>query len=158
MEKIYLRPIQPNEYALWKSKSFENYVKEKEKSGLSPEDARLVAERSFNTLLPNGPDSPGQTVYSVVERSSEKVVGTLWWGLQGEGNAKAPWIYDIVLEEAARGKGHGRAAMQAVEKMLKELGHKKLGLHVFGHNTVARGLYDSLGFQATSIVMSKELA
>jgi RimJ/RimL family protein N-acetyltransferase len=158
MEKIYLRPIQEEEFARWKANSFENYVKEKEKSGLSPEDARLVAERSFNTLLPNGPDSPGQTIYSIVERSSETVVGTLWWGMQREGNSKAPWIYDIVLEESARGKGYGREAMQAVEKALKELGHKKLGLHVFGHNTVARGLYDSLGFRATSIVMNKELA
>jgi ribosomal protein S18 acetylase RimI-like enzyme len=157
MEKIYLRPVSHDEFVKWKAQSFENYKKEKEKSGLSPEDAALVAERSFKTLLPEGETSPNQFIYSVIEKASGQVIGTLWWGLQGEGNGKSPWVYDIELQERFRGKGYGRATMLAAETSVKEKGYSKLGLHVFGHNTVARGLYDSLGFQVTNVVMSKDL-
>lgn len=157
MEKIYLRPITHEEFVKWKAHSFENYKKEKEKSGLSPEDAALVAERSFKSLLPHDEQSPNQFLYSVVEKASKQVIGTLWWGLQGEGNSKSPWIYDIELHESSRGKGYGRATMLAAEVTVKEKGFSKLGLHVFGHNKVARGLYESLGFQTTNVVMSKEL-
>ena len=48
-------------------------------------------------------------------------------------------------------------AMEAAEKVLKGQGYKKLGLHVFGHNAVARKLYESMNFQATSLIMSKIL-
>jgi ribosomal protein S18 acetylase RimI-like enzyme len=34
---------------------------------------------------------------------------------------------------------------------------RQLGLHVFGHNHGARRLYDSLGFEPTSITMRKPL-
>lgn len=157
MEKIYLRPIAHDEFVKWKAHSFESYKKEKEKSGLSPDDAQAVAERSFNGLLPNDELSPNQFIFSVIEKATEKVIGTLWWGLQGEGNAKSPWIYDIELHESSRGKGYGRATMLAAELIVKEKGFSKLGLHVFGHNKVARGLYESLGFQTTNVVMSKDL-
>ena len=157
MEKIYLRPITQEEYLKWSVHSLEGYAKEKEKSGLSPEDARQVAEQSFKRLLPDGERTQGQFLYSVVEKSSEKVVGTIWWGFQGEGQVKNPWIYDIELLPDARGKGYGRATMEAAEKVLKGQGYKKLGLHVFGHNAVARKLYESMNFQATSLIMSKIL-
>ena len=77
--------------------------------------------------------------------------------MQGEGKVKSPWIYDIELLESSRGKGYGRATMLAAELTVKEKGYSKLGLHVFGHNKVARGLYESLGFQTTNVIMSKEL-
>jgi ribosomal protein S18 acetylase RimI-like enzyme len=157
VENIYLRPITSAEFDKWKVHSIENYKKEKEKSGLTPEDAQIVAERSFKSLLPEGENSPNQFIYSVVEKASEEVIGTLWWGLQGEGKVKSPWIYDIELQESARGKGYGRATMLAAEKDIKGKGYNKLGLHVFGHNKVARGLYESLGFQTTNVVMSKDL-
>lgn len=157
MEKVYLRPITHEEFVKWKAHSLQNYRNEKEKSGLSPEDAALVAERSFKSLLPNDEQSPNQFLYSVVEKAGGQVIGTLWWGLQGEGNAKSPWIYDIELHESSRGKGYGRATMLAAELTVKEKGFSKLGLHVFGHNKVARGLYESLGFQTTNLMMSKDL-
>lgn len=158
MEKIYLRPINREEFVKWKAHSFESYKKEKEKSGLSPEDAALIAERSFNSLLPKDELSENQFIYSVIEKASERVIGTLWWGLQGEGNSKSPWIYDIELKQSSRGKGYGRAAMLAVEAIVREKGYSKIGLHVFGHNKVAHGLYESLGFQTTNVVMSKHLS
>lgn len=156
MEKIYLRPITHEEFVKWKAHSFENYAKEKEKSGLSPEDARADAEASFRKLLPEDEKSRNQFLFSVIEKATGRLIGTLWWGLQN--NGKSPWIYDIELYPESRGKGYGRATMLEAEKSVKEMGFNKLGLHVFGHNLVARSLYDSMGFKATNVVMSKDLS
>jgi ribosomal protein S18 acetylase RimI-like enzyme len=40
---------------------------------------------------------------------------------------------------------------------VKNKGFEQLGLHVFGHNKIARALYESLGFETTNMVMSKKL-
>lgn len=156
MEKIELRPISEEEFYSWKVESQKNYAKEKEKAGLSEEEAVALAEKSFSTLLPDREKTREQYLFTVVEISTGAAIGTLWWGLQKQGKDLLPWIYDIVLNESARGKGYGRAAMTAAERSVKEHGFHRLGLHVFGHNQVARNLYDSMGFRTTSIVMQKD--
>lgn len=146
-----------DEFKVWKIESQANYAKEKEKAGLSKEEAEAVAEKSFRELLPSEEKSEGQFLFSIIESSSGKVVGTLWWGLQKQSKDPLPWIYDIMLSEASRGKGYGRAAMEAAQASVKENGYSRLGLHVFGHNQVARKLYESMNFKPISIVMQKEL-
>ena len=47
--------------------------------------------------------------------------------------------------------------MELAQADVKEKGFSRLGLHVFGHNKVARKLYESLGFETTNVVMSKGL-
>jgi ribosomal protein S18 acetylase RimI-like enzyme len=47
--------------------------------------------------------------------------------------------------------------MRALEGEAKRLGFKKLGLHVFGHNMIARGLYEKLGYAITNLNMAKSL-
>ncbi len=47
--------------------------------------------------------------------------------------------------------------MKELEVIAKELGMKKIGLHVFGHNKVARGLYEKLGYEITNINMIKSI-
>jgi GNAT superfamily N-acetyltransferase len=56
-----------------------------------------------------------------------------------------------------QGKGYGRALLQAAEQQAARHGSKAIGLNVFGTNTVARRLYESSGYQITSMNMRKEL-
>jgi ribosomal protein S18 acetylase RimI-like enzyme len=56
-----------------------------------------------------------------------------------------------------RGRGFGRAAMVLAEQEARRGGARRLGLNVFGTNTVARSLYESLGYEITELQMSKEL-
>ena len=67
------------------------------------------------------------------------------------------FVYDIAIHEDRRGQGYGRAAMLACAERARELGAHSVGLHVFGRNTVARGLYTSLGFQEPDVTMSLPL-
>ncbi len=45
--------------------------------------------------------------------------------------------------------------MKEIEIIAKKLGMNKIGLHVFGHNKVARRLYEQLGYEITNINMVK---
>ena len=47
--------------------------------------------------------------------------------------------------------------MLAAEDFVRAQGASSLSLNVFGNNTVARRLYESLGYQALAIAMRKNL-
>jgi ribosomal protein S18 acetylase RimI-like enzyme len=47
--------------------------------------------------------------------------------------------------------------MKAIEIIAKQLGLTRLGLHVFGHNEIARNLYETLEYRETNIRMEKSL-
>ena len=78
---------------------------------------------------------------------------------------RAPWrrregaafIWDIAIVAEYRGRGYGRAALQALEPLVRELGYDSIGLHVFGDNEVARQLYRSVGYMETDVSMQKRL-
>ena len=47
--------------------------------------------------------------------------------------------------------------MELAEAEARAEGATEIGLNVFGHNHVARKLYDSMGYTATAIRMKKNL-
>jgi len=155
--KIFLRPMREEEYEPWKQLACEEYAKDKESEGLSPADARAVAEKSFRDLLANGIKTPDQFLNMIVEAGGSRVLGFLWWGVQVQGTRRIAWVYNIKVEDSERGRGFGRAAMQAAEAEVKAAGFPRLGLHVFGYNQTARNLYRSLGFIETNVIMYKDL-
>lgn len=154
MGKIKLRPISEEEFQVWQKSSLANYALEKEKNGLTKTEAEAVAKSSFAELLPDGPRSKNQFIYSVIEKSSDKLVGTFWWALKANNKA---WVYDIELKKEFRGLGYGRETMLLGEQDVKSKGSTRFELHVFGHNKIAQSLYRSLGFQPINIVMAKDL-
>jgi ribosomal protein S18 acetylase RimI-like enzyme len=83
-------------------------------------------------------------------------VGTVWVALDRPLRGVA-WIYDIAINPEHRGKGYGRALLQAAERESAKQGAKAIGLNVFGTNTIARSLYESSGYQVTATQMRKEL-
>ncbi|SLJ93011.1 GNAT family N-acetyltransferase [Novosphingobium mathurense] len=56
-------------------------------------------------------------------------------------------IHDLVVSSAHRGKGIGRALMQAVEAEATARGACKVTLEVLGGNAPAKALYASLGYE-----------
>ncbi len=55
-------------------------------------------------------------------------------------------LYDLYVTTAARGTGAGRALMQAAERHARESGAARIELSTARTNTVARALYESLGW------------
>jgi ribosomal protein S18 acetylase RimI-like enzyme len=155
--EIRVRPMTAAEYGEWQEHSLTDYAIElSEARGIPLADARRLAAESHTRHLPQGQQTPG--VHLVIGEDSEGArVGILWVGPNPNGVGPA-WVYDIEVEEDRRGEGWGRALMLAAERLMRADGHEEIGLNVFGSNTVARGLYESLGYQLSSMQMRKPLA
>ena len=153
---IALRKMSQEEFAAYVKDSITKYAEETQQADrCSKEEALEIARQSFQRLLPNGLDSSNQFLFSIYNGSTR--IGSLWFGLKGAALNQKAFVYDIVLSPESRGKGNGKKAMLLFEEMVTELGIKSAGLHVFGHNEIARRLYENLGYRATNILMSKEI-
>jgi ribosomal protein S18 acetylase RimI-like enzyme len=154
---VNLLPMEPKAWEAWRVASIRDYAAEKVRAGTWPAesaDERAVAE--FAGLLPDGQDTAGHEFRSIVTEAGE-TAGVLWFAPQDEiGRGKA-FIYDIVIDPTQRGRGYGRAAMEALEPLARSLGYDAIRLHVFGHNTVARHLYEAVGYVETDLMLMKRI-
>ncbi|MEV4337351.1 GNAT family N-acetyltransferase [Streptomyces sp. NPDC049590] len=67
-------------------------------------------------------------------------------------NAHVLQIQGFAVAEEARGRGVGRALIRAAAGLARERGARRLTLRVLGHNTPARGLYESEGFAVEGVL------
>jgi ribosomal protein S18 acetylase RimI-like enzyme len=152
-----LRPMRPDEFPAFIERSKVEYARGiATQGGESEEFARAKSEADHATILPQGLETPGHWIF-VVEADGERV-GVLWLAEREHGREKECYIYDIEIDDAHRGRGFGRAAMQLAEAEARSHGLHRIALNVFGGNDVARNLYRSLGYVETSVQMAKEVA
>ncbi|UOQ83452.1 GNAT family N-acetyltransferase [Gracilibacillus salinarum] len=151
---VTLQPMTTAQFQQFFQTAITNYAAEKVKAGnWTEEDSLQHARQDFDNLLPDREHTKDHYLFAIMSENGDQV-GIIWLARQ---TAEKGFIYDILIEEAYRGKGYGKAAMQQIEVEAKQLGMQKIGLHVFGHNKTAVHLYDSLDYQTTNIVMEKEL-
>ncbi len=149
---VRLRPLRDDEYAAWDAAHRRQYALGLvEHARLAPADAEAKVARDIPAVLPHGLATEGVRVW-VVEADG-RGVGTVFAGLRDD----EFFLFDITIDEAERGRGHGRAAMVALEAEARALGFDRVTLNVWGGNDVARGLYRSLGYAEDSVHMSKPL-
>ena len=139
----------------WLASERSHYIEERARSGEERVQAVERADQEIGQLFPDGSPAPGQNVYRVLDDAT--VVGTLWVGQQYDAPPGQWWVYNIQIDEPYRGRGLGKATMLAAEVKARELGAARLGLNVFGHNEVARRLYEGLGYETQAIQMRKTL-
>jgi ribosomal protein S18 acetylase RimI-like enzyme len=152
-----LRPMRADEFDAFLAYSMESYARGiATQGGESEEFAHAKSKADHATILPQGLDTPGHWIF-VVEAGGERV-GVLWLAEREHGNEKVCFIYDIEIDEAHRGRGYGRVAMELAEIEARSHGLRRISLNVFGANEVARNLYRSLGYVETSVQMAKDLA
>jgi ribosomal protein S18 acetylase RimI-like enzyme len=141
--------------ATWLSTMWIEYHADLLAAGMSIDEADRNVERNRATLLDGERPSLGQHIFDVV--SDGDVVGILWLGHQPSRAPNEWFIYNIAIDEGRRGTGLGRATMVAAEEYVRSKSGTRLGLNVFGANTVARRLYESLDYQTMSVSMYKDL-
>jgi ribosomal protein S18 acetylase RimI-like enzyme len=146
----------PDRYPTWVRETVGGFAAQQAAAGVLPErEARDQAEREFDRLLPEGLHTPGQHVWSVFHGGTE--VGYLWLGVAEQADGVEGYVYDVAVAPRLRGRGYGRAIVTAGEERARALGVTTMRLNVFGHNDVARNLYDSLGYRTTTTRMSLRL-
>lgn len=140
-DRVSVRPMGDAELAAYADGAVAAYAAEREAAGESAALALATARASFDELLPGGRAGPDQHLMAV--HVGDAVAGRVWvcerWPAQA-------WVYDVEVDPAFRGRGVGAAAMVHGARLARDLGHRWLGLNVFGPNTHARGLYERLGY------------
>jgi ribosomal protein S18 acetylase RimI-like enzyme len=153
--ELQLRPMTRAEFDAWLPRQVAAYAAKIAASGaMSAEAAKKKAERDTARYFYGGFATPGQLVFRIM--SGDVAVGWLWLAVPGpDPDPLMAWVFEIEIEPAFRGRGYGRAAMRLAEAVAHAHGMTSLGLNVHGQNTVARSLYESLGYEITALQMKK---
>jgi ribosomal protein S18 acetylase RimI-like enzyme len=147
-----LVPMSEEHFEIWYSKIWDTYRSELVQSGISEAEADKDIERNIKETTPDGKPTPNQFFFDVM--NDQNHVGSIWLSTE-----KDEWfIYDIEIKPEYRGQGLGRKTLQAIENHVFANGGTKIGLAVFGFNTVARKLYISEGYEITRLFMMKKLS
>jgi ribosomal protein S18 acetylase RimI-like enzyme len=117
--------------------------------------ARERARAEFMRLMPQGLQTPGQSVYEI--HGDGEVVGFVWFAVQESAGVRNGYVYSIQVRPEFRGQGHASAALRLLEDIAAGLGLVHIALHVFAFNTSAQALYRSLGYGITGVNMLKPL-
>lgn len=153
---VSLVPMSPEVYEAWIDHSVREYAAGHVAAGNWPEEGSVErAQAEFDSLLPDGLQTAGQTLWSVKDADGRHV-GMLWVGPRPR-VPESLWIWDIEMEPEARGRGYGQAALEALDAWARGHGYTRIGLHVFGSNEVARRLYERTGYTTTDVMMEKVL-
>jgi GNAT superfamily N-acetyltransferase len=133
------------EFRGWRAGVVAGYAADMADSGsLSRDEALAQAELQTSQLLPEGSQTPGHSFLCL--EADGQVVATNW--IAHRRWPGVSWVYAVEVSQGHRGQGYGRAAMLLGEDVTLEAGDTHLALNVFGHNDVALGLYESLGYRA----------
>ncbi|MET0989566.1 MAG: GNAT family N-acetyltransferase [Glaciihabitans sp.] len=152
---VKLLPFDESAFPGWLEEQAQGYIVDRMRAG----DDRAVAEAKATSTnekyFPGGRPIAGHTVYRVTSEGRD--VGVLWLGPHPDALEGVAWVWSIEITEAERGRGLGRATMAEAERAALAEGYTDLALNVFGFNTAARSLYESMGYQTTSLQMRKAL-
>ncbi len=99
------------------------------------------AEYSYKRVLPDGLKTKGHHLSTI---ELDKIpIGYIWYHFNDDKSAKLNYL---CIFNQYRGQGHSKKAMIYLEKVLKKQNIEHIKLKVFSMNTVARNLYNSLGY------------
>ena len=151
---VELRPLPPEQFDEWSATGRREYAADMvANAGMAPARAREKAVRDYLAVLPEGLETPGHWIF-VVEADG-RPVGRLWFAERVVDGQNSAFLYDVHIDEDERGRGHGRAAMEAFEREAARRGLRHLALNVFGGNERARALYRSMGYTEQAVQMGK---
>ncbi len=139
----------------WLDRARAAYVADLIATGVGEAAASRTAAEQQAAAFPDGRPANGHVVFEVVVDGEE--AGQLWIGPRAPDDYDHWWVWDIEIDEAWRGRGVGRAAMELVEREARARGAIEIGLSVTAENSPARHLYESLGYRQIAVRMRKPL-
>jgi len=156
MTDVRLEAMTDEQYRVYRAYAEEDYARNIAKSGaMSMADAVQKAADDFARLHPDGLATPDDLLWVACDGDVE--VGMVGLRLQHRSDGLHAFGFDFRVYSQLRRRGYGRAIMVAVEQVCRERNVVSVGLNVFGFNAGARSLYEQMGFEVTSIQMSKRL-
>ena len=154
-----LRPMRPSVFPAFVEAAVASYAEDNVKAERwSEAEALELARGEITLLLFRGLDTPEHRLFEIEDDADGTLVGFLWLGSLRRGNARVAFVYQLVVSEPYRGRGHAKAALRQAAALAAADGYARMELHVFRHNTVALGLYASVGFETASLGLTMPLS
>ena len=155
---VQLEPMTEAEFDAWVEPLIAGYAQSHLDAGnWSAQEAPAKAREATMGLLPEGVATDGHHLWVARDEATGDRVGTLWIGLRPASAGIEAYVYFVEVDEDRQGEGYGRAVMNAGAEAARRLGAASIALNVFGDNTAACRLYDSLGYRVTHQSMRREL-
>jgi ribosomal protein S18 acetylase RimI-like enzyme len=152
---ITFRPLTPREYAAYMTLGVHDYAGDLAANyRLAEERAAAESAHGAAQQLPQGQDTQGHTLLAIAAPDTP-LIGYLWFSETPE--TQSAYINDFMILPAHRGRGHGTAALTALEALLKAKGITQIRLRVAADNPRAKSLYEASGFFITGTNMAKTL-
>jgi GNAT superfamily N-acetyltransferase len=149
-EQITIRPVLREDFPAWKVlwDGYNAFYGRKDATALPPEITQATWWRFFDAYEP---------VHALVAVSSGTVLGLAHFLFHRSTIQIGPACYlqDLFTAEAARGKGVGRALINAVCEQAQAGGAKRVYWHTHETNAVAMQLYDKVAEKSGFIVYRK---
>lgn len=151
-----LIPMTQPEFDVYYEALIPDYAADNVRAGYWTESESLEKSRKQTEgLLPQGLQTKDHYLYTL--RDNDQSIGMVWLKAELDRPVKSGFIFDVRIDEPFRGKGYGKEIMLLAEEKARELGIKRIGLHVFGYNEVAKKLYERIGYRYSSYNMLKDL-
>ncbi|HEY2559884.1 MAG TPA: GNAT family N-acetyltransferase [Caldimonas sp.] len=146
------------EFAAYVERAIPEFANDKVASGQWSRASSLeLSRQGYDELLPKGLATPENFLFTLRVAATQVVVGALWYAVQERAGQRIAYVYDVLVEPQYRRMGYATQVFRKLEAEVRSRGLCGIALHVFGHNEAARALYAKLGYQATNIVMFKEV-
>jgi GNAT superfamily N-acetyltransferase len=155
---VELVPMTEEEFQRYLETAVASYAEAHLKSGdCDADEALTLAQADYASLLPLGLATPDHHLFSIHAEGRGRI-GLVWFAMRERRGRKSAFIYDLLVDDAHRGKGYGAQTLQAVERAAAAMGAARISLNVMGWNHAARSLYEKQGFSVTGMGMTKLIA
>lgn len=157
-KKVTLQPMTAEGFKVFKELWLERSTQNRMLNDLDDRDTTYKrAVHETGRILPYGIETPNNFLFDVVAEDTGKKIGTIWLMKQIEGPIPSLFLFDVYIFEEFQNQGYGTNLLKVYEQKARDMGAKKLRLHVFAKNERARKLYTREGFFLTGYNMSKNL-
>ncbi|MDD8019306.1 MAG: GNAT family N-acetyltransferase [Bacteroidota bacterium] len=151
-EQIVIRPVLREDFPQWKIlwDGYNEFYGRVGQTALSPEITHMTWSRFFD---------PYEPMHALVAESSDKLLGLTHFLYHRSTIQIAPSCYlqDLFTTKEARGKGIGRALINAVYEHARIAGVPRVYWQTHETNTTAMNLYDKIAEKCGFIVYRKLL-
>lgn len=154
-----LIPMSATTFSEYLPLAIQGYASDNVNAGRWPSEGALARSRQdFADSLPQGLATPANYLFEIRVAEDGPTAGYIWFAIEEKLGLRSAFVYDIEIKPAWRRQGHARAALDAIEPLVRELGGSSIGLHVFAQNRGAQDLYAKAGYRVSSINMRKDLS